>query len=280
MTEESAGRDRIQRILVAVDASPTSMAALQAAVDLARRIQAEVVGIFIEDIDLLRLGEFSFAQEIGLYTARPRRISRRHIQLQLRAQSMRVHFMLESLAEQARVRWTYRTVRGSTTTDLKEAAADADLIVLGRTGWSHRRRLGSTVQFILSHHTTRTLIIGDRPGSPSRILVVYDGSEDSKRALQSATDLIQDPQGFLIVGILAETSNQAKRLQREAFQWLNRRGIEPHFRWILGGRIDKLTSLVHADDFLLILPRSIEPLHGRPVSELLDELDCPVLLVG
>ena len=276
---EEFNRERIDRILVAVDASPNSLVALRAAVDLARRMKAEILGLFIEDINLHRLGNLPFAQEIGIYTAHSRRISSRQIRLQLRAQSKRARNLLERLASEAHVRWTYRVQQGSTN-DLKDAAADADLIVLGRSGWSGRRKLGSTVQFLLSHYPSRTLIIGDRSSSESPIFIVYDGSDSSKRALASASDMIKESNGFLTVGILAETSNQARQLQREAFQWLKGQGIEPRFRWIIGWSSKKINDLVRSENCLLILPRSIEPLQDKPVSDLLDEVDCPILLVN
>ena len=276
---EDAKRERIRRILVAIDASPNSLDALRAAIDLARRTRAEVLGLYIEDIDLHRLGDLPFAQEIGLYTARARRISSQQIRLQLQAQSRRARSMLERLAEAARVRWTYRVLHGSTS-DLKEAAAEADLIVLGRTGWSGRRRLGSTVQYMLSHYPSRTLVIGERTSPECPILVVYDGSESSKRALESASDLIQDADGFLTVGILAETPDQARNLQSEAYQRLNKEGLDPRFRWILGWSDEKVKDLVRREDCLLVLPRSIEALQEKSVTELLDEMDCPVLLVN
>jgi nucleotide-binding universal stress UspA family protein len=278
MSEDSK-RDHITRILVALDASPNSLAALRTAIDLAQRMQAEVLGIFIEDINLHRLGNLPFALEIGHYTARSRQINSHHIRLQLRAQSRRARIMLEKLAKEAHVRWSYRVLKGSTA-DLKEVATEADLIVLGRTGWSGRRRLGSTVQFMVSHYPSRTLIIGARSGARNHILVVYDGSDSSRRALESASDLITDSGGFLTVGITAKSSEQAKQLQREAFRWLISQGIEPRFRWIIGWSPEKIKYLAHSEECLLILPRSIEPLQEKSVFELLNEVECPVLLVS
>ncbi|MBK7177644.1 MAG: universal stress protein [Chloroflexi bacterium] len=55
---------KIQRILVALDASPHSLAALEAAIDLAERLDAELQGLFVEDINLLRLAQLPFAREL------------------------------------------------------------------------------------------------------------------------------------------------------------------------------------------------------------------------
>jgi nucleotide-binding universal stress UspA family protein len=271
-------KDRIERILVAVDASPNSIIALHTAIDLARRTRAELRALFIQESYLHHLGSYPFAREIGHYTAQSRRIGSREIRLQMRAQSKRIRSMLETLAKEARVHWTYNVMKGKTS-DLKDAAEDADLIVLGRSGWSGRKKLGSTVQFILTQYPARTLIIGDRPGSPSPIFVVYDGSDSSKRALALASNLIRNSEGFLTVGILSDTSERAKQLQKEAYQWLSERNLEPRFRWILDWSVDKVNALARTESCLLILPRSIEALEENAVSEVIDEMDCPVLFV-
>jgi K+-sensing histidine kinase KdpD len=51
----------IRRILVALDASPDSLAALKTAADLARRMEAELMGLFVEDIELLRMADSPYA---------------------------------------------------------------------------------------------------------------------------------------------------------------------------------------------------------------------------
>ena len=54
----------IRRILVALDASRHSLAALEAASELAEALKAELVGIFVEDVNLLYLAGLPFAREV------------------------------------------------------------------------------------------------------------------------------------------------------------------------------------------------------------------------
>ncbi|MFW5810637.1 MAG: universal stress protein, partial [Thermodesulfobacteriota bacterium] len=61
MTEQHT----IRRILVALDASPASLEGLKTAAELAERLNAELYGLFVEDIDLLRAVELPFVTEIG-----------------------------------------------------------------------------------------------------------------------------------------------------------------------------------------------------------------------
>ncbi|MCS5560938.1 MAG: universal stress protein, partial [Marinobacter nauticus] len=54
-----------RRILVLLDGSRRSLAALEAAADIARAQQAEVLGIFVEEVSLLRSAGYGFAREAG-----------------------------------------------------------------------------------------------------------------------------------------------------------------------------------------------------------------------
>jgi nucleotide-binding universal stress UspA family protein len=98
----------IRRILVALDASRQSVAALQVAADLASHLEAELVGLFVEDINLLRLAELPFAREVGSYSATRRRLNTRQVERQLKVQAERARRALEAYADRASVRWSLR----------------------------------------------------------------------------------------------------------------------------------------------------------------------------
>ena len=76
-----------ERIVVALDASPHSLAALRAAAQLAATIQAELYGLFVEDSDLLRLCDLPFCQEIGSFSATVRRLDSRSVERTLRVRA-------------------------------------------------------------------------------------------------------------------------------------------------------------------------------------------------
>ena len=59
----------VKRILIPIDSSSHSFAALQAAVFIAGHYDAVLKGVYVEDIVLLGLAEMPFPQEVGDYSA-------------------------------------------------------------------------------------------------------------------------------------------------------------------------------------------------------------------
>src|SRR5512134_2155046 len=92
------GVSGIRRILVAVDPSRKSLLALQAAASLAAHLDAEVIGILVEDTNLFRLAEMPFIQEVGHYSARPYPLNSQVLERQLRANNRRLKELVKFFA--------------------------------------------------------------------------------------------------------------------------------------------------------------------------------------
>lgn len=276
----SAPQERsVERILVALDASPQSLTTMEVAVELAARLDAELVGIFVEDINLLRLAQFPFAREVGFYSASLRQLDNLNIERQLRAQARWVQRSLGLLADRAEVRWTFRVSRGAIPAELLAAALDADLIILGRTGWSGRRRLGSTARMIITQAPRQALIIhrGVRLGLP--VVVLYDGSPIARKAL-AAAHLVWIPGSLLTVLLLADEVERAQQLQADVQEWLQARGLETKFYWLTRVDGDILARQVRLEGCgLLVLPSETENLSPETLIEALNNTECAVLLV-
>lgn len=278
-----AERDKsIERILVALDASPASFAALEAAAELAADFGAELVGLFVEDVNLLRIAEISFTQEVGFFSATSRRLEIRHVQRQFRSQASRAEQALRQAAEQAGVNWSFRVVRGVIAAELLTAASDTDLVIMGRMGWSARgrKRLGSTARAMLSQGTQLTLLL--QPGIllSQPFLVVYNGSVMSQKALAIAAQLLPEHEGRLTVLILAEDQETVQRLQQETKSWLTPQNLQARYLWRSRVNTQDLARLVQTGQYqTLILPGSGLLLSNETILELLDRTDCSVLLV-
>lgn len=192
---------RIRQILVALDASPLSLAALDCALAWAEALEAEILGLFVEDADLLATADLPITAAVDASSARLRPLEPPEVERQLRAQARRARAALAARASGSPVRWSFRTIRGAVTGELLAAARGADLVALGRSGWpaAFRRGPGATAQAMVQLGPVPVLVLprGWRPGRP--VLVLVDASPAAMRALDLATRLAPVPEGALEV---------------------------------------------------------------------------------
>ena len=102
----------IRRILVAMDGSAHSLAALDAAAELAGHLRSMLTGIFVEDLDLLHLAGLPFASELGEATATLRKLDAQAVERRLRSRARRIRAAFEHAASRAHVTAAFRVVRG------------------------------------------------------------------------------------------------------------------------------------------------------------------------
>jgi nucleotide-binding universal stress UspA family protein len=273
--------DQIRRILVALDASPHSLAALRAAVEIAAELSAELIGVFVEDVNLVRLAALPASQEIGQTSARIRELDERTMARQLRGLALRAERALAREAGRSQVRWSFTVSRGTIGAELGVAASQADLVVMGRAGWSIRRRAGSSVEAVLTSGMRRTLVIGAGARLQPTWLVVYDGSEMADRGLESARLLAASKGGYLTVAIARPDPEQAQQLQWQVAEQLRPHRLKVRFRWLHRFDSRALAELVATEQrCVLVLSADAAQLRDRPLPEILETLDCPVLIVS
>jgi nucleotide-binding universal stress UspA family protein len=256
------------------------MAALDAAAELAVNLGAELIGIFVEDINLVRLGGLPPVQEIGQSSGVPRELDDRRIGHELRGQAARARRALENVARRMQVNWSFRVSRGSIEGELLEAATSADLVILGKAGWSGKRRLGSTAEAVLAAAPGPTLVLEAKDRLQPTLMAVYDGSVVSRRALATAISLAENRGGYLAVGIVAKDTERARELQKEVFKLLRATGLEVRFRWLVEVDSATLGEMIRTqEECILVLPGESPLLEGKSLQEALKDFDCPVLVV-
>ncbi len=129
-----------RRIVAAVDTLPRSEAALEAAAELAAQRQAELLALFIEDLDLLHAAALPFAREIGVASAVRRSLDVAAMERMLRLQAEGARRRLAAIAQRVPLTWTFQIARGLLAEELLHAAAEAELVVAA-LGGSGRARL-------------------------------------------------------------------------------------------------------------------------------------------
>jgi nucleotide-binding universal stress UspA family protein len=276
---------RIERILVALDASPHSLAALETAVNLARRFGAELRGLFVEDENLLRLATLPFVQEIGLFSAMSRRIDGEELGREVRAHSRRVRQVFNVTTRRAGIICSFCVARGAVLREVLVAASEADMLILGKAGWSLLRRgqLGSTVRGILPEHFGMTLILKEGRCLGDSLVVFYDGSPIAERALIAADALRRhlDEVHSLTVLLLIEDEVQARVLRETARLILVDRDNAARYRSLKSSAdlMQLIDALLTERCGTLVLPARSAILQNSGMVELLEQVDLPILLV-
>jgi nucleotide-binding universal stress UspA family protein len=194
----------VEYILVALDMSPHSEAALAAAAQLAAVLQIELRGLYVEDVNLLRLCGLPFGIEYGSFTAKPRRIEQNHLEREFRIQASRLRKIMADIAGQNRIAWSFQVVRGGVTDQVLEAATSARMLSLGRVGRSPGKRTGSTAQAI-AQRAQRPVVFQSRQRTlHAPYSVLYTGTAAAVRALDLGAQLAAQEQSTLRVLVPAE----------------------------------------------------------------------------
>lgn len=269
----------IKRILVAIDASPNSLAALETAARYASRFQAELVGIFVEDINLVRLSEMPFACEMGYYSATRRPLDYSEVIRQMRVQARWAQRAIELLAERANISWSFRTVRGLVASELLTAATEADILILGKTGWSRKRNLGSTARVIIAQPPRQAMVLQAGVDLERPILVIYDGSPNSKQALTTAINLQTEGIPIMVV-LLTEDAETAQQHQSDIQSHFQSRETKIRYYWLPKMDIKRLAQLARLEQCsLFIIPTQSSQISGENLLALMNAVNCAVLLV-
>lgn len=271
----------IRCIAVAIDCSPCSRASLDAAAEMAARLRAELIGIFVEDINLLRMAELPFAEEVRHFTATMEKIDTGQLERLLRLQAREAQQLLQRAAEEFTLPHSFRIMRGMVPEKVMSGAPEADLIVLGRSGRSPscRKGLGSTARNALNEGKKHVLLM--RPGftvADSPLLVLYDRTEAARLALKTAIGFTG--QGSLAHVIITEPEQEAAaECERTAAGMLDAAGIEAEYHHLPFTDSLQLARYIRMIDSGLLVLSDRMHLPSDTLRNLVIDIDYPVLIV-
>ena len=251
----------MRRIAITLDAFELSAEALEQAVRLAELMDAQLEGIFVEDIDLIQIAELPFLREVRTISRSEDAINPSRMEQELRALARRAERLLGEHATRHNVAWSFRIWRGSIDTELLAADIEADIFAL--------TRLGAAL--------TRSKVLSSRATAVS---VLFTGTQASVRALETAINLAADPQTQLNVLLSAEDDAGIEALQQLASDHLGEDAEKVHFVRLKDGSIADLVDILRdSHSAVLIMERDDTLLQTATLRQNLNRLDCPLLIV-
>lgn len=270
----------IRRILVALDASVQSLAALEEAATLAATMEAELMGLFVEDINLVRIAGLPFARQISYPSGEEERMSSARIDRELKARAELARKAMASAAERRHAQWSFRIVRGEVTGEILAASTQADLIFFGKTGWSPARAMGSTAQALVAGARGALLLVQQVVPEGEPVLALYDGTDSARRALEMALRLAVVRQVSLVVFLSAATPEEAGRLQEQIIRAVGNRIQELQFHRLYEPDPQRFAEALRKEGGgLVVLPSESSLAQERGIRHLLQLTRNPVLLV-
>jgi nucleotide-binding universal stress UspA family protein len=273
----------IRRIMVALDASPRNRDMIETGVHLAARLGAELIGLFVEDRALLSLATLPFASELSMLPPLSRRMDSARLEREFRAQAHWIQELLARIADREGVPWSFHTTRGDIVAELLRAGTEADLLILGKVGRSlvQRRRMGTTARTLLLQRAGLTMILHETRWTPDPVLMLYDGSPASRKALRAAFRLVETKEVPLRIVILAGDPGAAGELNTTVREKASREGLTVTTRRLARPGLERLAMLIRTQTSgPVIVPCGRDPLPGgEDLCTLLSELPNPVLVV-
>ena len=272
----------VRRILVLLDGSRRSLAALEAAADIARAQQAEVLGIFVEEVSLLRSAGYGFAREVGRSSgvARPMDVDALEVRMQATAEKLRR--TLERTLAPWGVAQALRLCRGEVVEQVLGLVQPDDLLVLGGAGWSgiSSFRLGSTARGLLRQAPGDVLLWPEsRSLPPGRVVVLLNHDQGANhRAVQVGVELARRGQRALTVLVRSDAADDPELLE-ELAAMLEAGGIAARVRRLPKAGAAAMARAVREEGAAqLVISRQCSLFEQQGAESLLCQLNLPVTI--
>jgi hypothetical protein len=254
------------RIVLSLECGAAEAPALEAALALAAGLGGELAALFVEDERLLRLAALPFVQEIGRTSAQQRVLEREQLEHAFQAEAGRLRRLLTSAAETLALKWTLDVARGDIMAASLERLGPEDLLVLGGSvpaGFARGRRVAGQALF-------RSLAM--RP-----VAVLLTDGEGAWRALDAAFAIARHTAGEVAVLIDAPDESEYRTRRERARERLA--GAAARFVRVPAKEPHAIAEVVRSQGAAaLVWPGALRR-QREALAELLDELDCPVVLI-
>jgi nucleotide-binding universal stress UspA family protein len=217
----------IKSILIATDGSANSMVATRYGCCLAKLFQAEVCGVNVVDARALEgplMSDISGAlgfEPFQSYLPQFEQI------LQQRADAVLEDF--KTICAENGITAGAKRLSGIVPNVIAEEAKRVDLVVIAQHGehaqWSSGL-LGSTAQTVIRKSPRPVLIAPREYRDIKKVLIAYDGGNESTRALKTACEIFTDLPCELQVVCVTDDDEHADTLATEVRDYVGHHGIE------------------------------------------------------
>ncbi|QXD13803.1 universal stress protein [Rhodocaloribacter litoris] len=239
----------IKRILVALDPDSDTLVAIRYAEDIARRYGAEVTGLAVVDLGSIEasargggIGSMYYAEKL-----------RERLTEETRAVAQQLIASFQKEVEKAGLPHTEVVEEGVPFERIVEDMNYHDLLVVGKDPhffYGHSKQDTNTLARVVKNTIAPTLVVGGAYHPVKRVLVAYDGSRASARALRRFIHLrpFGDDLEVKLLNIHRDSASESELILRLAQAYLKAHGFPVQAQSMKG---DNPTDLIvkHAEEY-------------------------------
>jgi nucleotide-binding universal stress UspA family protein len=272
----------LRNILVAVDTSAHSRAALEAAAALAKITQANIRGIFVQEKRWSQVSRLPSSTAINEWTGELVSLEEDNMQQQVERLKKRLQRQLQAISRQHKIKHSWQTAHGQVSEQILEAAKEADLITIGRRGrsFSGRNKLGSTAKAIIRKADKPILILKEGLRLRDTITVVYNATAQSREGLKMALGIAEKNESKLSILVLNESSQSGSERDKTVEKMVEGAAIPVNITLFQQPSIGQFLNVInYQQSGLLVIPKNQSFLKEKALEITLEHIHCPVLLI-
>jgi nucleotide-binding universal stress UspA family protein len=277
----------LRRLLVALDASPPALAALEGAIILASRLKASLKGLYVQDASLMKLAAHPCATTFSLVCP-PGSPAGSSDDILLRAMRLREAQVRRAMSEaslRASVHAEFSIRQGKVEAEILAEAGGTDLLILGWTGKPGTFPVGpvkpgSLARSALQGAPSSVLLLQHQPFGEGPVMLAYDGSQAAEKALTAALELAWRDGGRLAVLLLADNADAAADMERRINARLASKHLKGLYQMIPSATPEKLKRAVSlVPGGILVLAAGTPLIEEFGTGALLDGVSCSIALI-
>lgn len=275
-------KPRIRRIVVGLTSASDAERAVAAATAVARVVEAQLVGLCVQEQSMLDLADFPFARVLNFDSPKPREVSRQSMQRAFARTATICRRALLKHADKAQVNWSFSAERGEFNTVLQATAGTGDYVVL--TGETHGIGLHAQLRDLrlVPARVGGVVVAGPhrKRRSAGPIVAIDDGDETGARTVAIAAHLAALNDKPLHLFAIAGSDSDVDRIRNRAEALMDRKQTVTTHRYLPGSPQSIAANLIHLSPFFVVGDLDGEPFNDDEIAvQLFRAARAPVLLL-
>jgi len=234
----------LRRVLVALDMAGGGQAALEATASLAAAFGAELVGLFVEDSELMEAAALPVSRWVSSGAASQAPFDVTLMRRALKVSALQANRVLAEVAMRRRIQWAFRVKQGAVAEQLLTELDSSDILALAATSGGRGHARAATHWRLMAAEARCSVLLVRPDGRPSQpVVALYTGSQ---RVLAVAAQLARAYRRPLIVLATAGTATAVASLAKKASHWLEAGAVSAPVRSIVAGNASELDTAIAA----------------------------------